>query len=326
MPKIGMVLPLYLDLSNFGDLAAILYRIRRETGATYLAQYLEPTVSRAMVKGYLDAVEMAGMKTMIGFFWKSGIPDRAVYEPFLTDPAIRDHPALDAYSVLDEFNRHGLSPESVVDHMGYANALAPRLDMVIGLSGEAWRFPDSIRAGQFHIGQLSCLEWRIAPDGTHVFQRQDILDNHTASRRLIKGLGVRVQSTLQGWQGETYYAPPLAEFIEAYNLITGPSLSADLSLDKVLIQHWGPRNAAIGAREINFGAPEFEEHRAFLLSLASQPEPEPEPAPPLEYWPGGTVVPADGEYIAVYPKTLKAGATFPKGFWTRQGHIQVLSK
>lgn len=322
--KVGVVLPINVSFDNFGDLQSNLYRIKRETGATRIAQYVAPNVPASQVIEFLNIVQMAGFTaTHIGIDFEPGVPSETVYKPLLE--AIKDNPGLGTFQVGHEPLRHGVSLETQFQHYRRMKELAPGVKLALGASREWFKYPQMVADGICDVLILSGLEWQKTVTTPCAFQEQLLIDNHTLSRQRAALLTKvpEIETTLQGWIGGEYCPAPIEEWKRAFQYISGPGFA--LPLGTVWIQSWGARSKEQAAGRVGFGAPDFAEHRAFLLSLAETPEPEPEPAPVLEYYPGGAVVPKTGEYIQVYPKTLTAGATFPRGYWSKYGFIKVQS-
>lgn len=341
MVPIGIVLPIHVDFSNYGELLPSFQRAKAETGATHFAQYLvppQPVTDAAqnklnldnkvdLIVGFLNTCQAVGATAMIGFKWiqnwhPAATPIPEIYEPIFSTPGIRDHVALKEVQILDEPHRRKISTATTKSHYDRMKAILPGKDLLLAVSNEWGRWPETAAADLADIIQFSCLEHRLNPTTSNCnWQHNDTLTLQKKGREVAASLGyTRLQSTLQGWVGASYCFTPFEDFKTEVEVLTGPDMGPPI--EKIMIQRWAGEGTGSESRETFFSAPEFAPHREYLLSLNVLPEPT-QPTDTITVYQEGTIVKEDGDYVGLTVVARKAGETFPKSASGNRAYIRV---
>lgn len=259
-------------------------------GINLVAQVFSGNSTEIEWKTFADLVAASNLKFVP--FIRDEIPvfdkstnrwDLGIHGRFLA--SMKDHSALYAMFVFDEPHRHGVTADQLALLYQQAKNIAPETKIGVGFSGEIWRAETeqygknsllfAFREGLCDICLISGLEFRTAPrTGAKTYQREDAVNNHTYSRRVIarEAPDVEVWSTIQvfGSDSSTYYMPSTSEFQDIIDLILSDDLQKIITLDGISFQVWKSVEPGQDNRQNSLGDPEFGGHREIVKKTAER--------------------------------------------------------
>jgi hypothetical protein len=199
--------------------------------------------------------------------------------------AMKDHPALFAYMLIDEpfhaKHRWEITALRMQALYRQAKAIPPNVRMHVGFSREIWKAAQGEYGPNFYFARdmcdicvISTLEFRDYGSGK-VFDAETLRANHLSSREIIRreDPDAEIWTTIQvfgsrgttaGEEGSTYYMPEPAELQQMIDLLFSPELLAASPLDGALFQQWSSRYSNQDRAQLTLNDPEFEELRAIV--------------------------------------------------------------
>lgn len=189
-----------------------------------------------------------------------------LHEPFLE--ATKDHPAMLWFSIIDEpFNVPITTVQLQTLYQQYKE-IAPDMPIFGQYSKQIWvreeaddRFQGLVNyaTGQCDVANIASLSFRNEDTypGDPQYRRQETIDNHTVSRRVInrETPGMPITTTVGVFGGTTYYMPTVDELTALLDLIVSDALEAEGHLSGILFQTWWPfHQSVVGEHDTLGGA------------------------------------------------------------------------
>ena len=273
------------NAANVDQIRAELKRLK-ELGLNIVVQSFQVGSTEADWKAFFDIAAEEGLGVIPAFrteppVWTGSGFDLGSGPQLLA--AMKDHPALYAYFLVDEpfHEKHDWQITADRLQMLYQQfkAIAPRVPMMVQFSREIKLIEEKkkpqyeFRSGMCDICVISALEFRNYGEGDR-FYSDELVSNHIVSRAVIKreNPGAQIWSTIQVFGTatgkSTYYMPSAQELGQMTDVLFSPELQEAGELDGVIWQLWASPRTDQDSGQLSLADPEADAQRQKIKEIA----------------------------------------------------------
>jgi len=286
--RYGVLYPVPADFANRAHVGAIRQEMRVLSALGVDTVGLESELTSVQIdwETLLGEAAAEGIKVLSSFTnaddstilsWNGSSYDLGIYETYIN--AMKNHPAYLGVHIVDEpfHARHG--GQFTTTRLGVLwnqiLTLAPSGEVLSAWSGEIKKGEEGsdpekkYKAGSTMV-QISAREFR-CEGSNKVYQRQDLVDNHTVSRAVVQrdDPTAKIGCSLQVFGprvecSSSYYFPTIAETVDMVELVRSKGLQDKKKIEFVMWQLWWAATAAQDSGQYSLRDPDSAGHRRLV--------------------------------------------------------------